>query len=376
MRPPPSAAAAAAAVMPQQSLTTAADSHTPAGDASAATTRDGLRCPCCPGIKLQPPTPKHALMGFAYCALLGSIIALVATGHFHALALSIGEFGAWGHVLFAALVVFTGQPFAWGFSMVIQTAAFTYGWWSLPTMEAGAIVGAVLGFLSTHWCLRGWVVRKVAELPEKQRELIEAAEQGASRGPRAVLFFASVRLTPLLTFGWANAFAGALTDMGWGVFMSMTVIGIQVDLVLNTYIGTVVREVSDAATPGDEEAAGSWAVAAAAEGVSSAGGSKNSSRNNNSTAEGLAGSASAQLSADATGAESATTIALVFQVVFAVLLLIGTTLWSRALLRKILREHEHAKVKLAQARETNIELRPNTSPRVGVTTTGPVAAVA
>ena len=32
---------------------------------------------------------------------------------------------------------------------------FTYGWWALPTMEVGAILGAVLGFMSTRWCLRG-----------------------------------------------------------------------------------------------------------------------------------------------------------------------------------------------------------------------------
>ncbi len=353
MHAPPPPAAAATAVTPQHTLAT----RPPGGGGSSA----GRRCPCCPGVKLQAPTPKHALLAFAYCALLGSIITLVATGHFQALALSIGEFGAWGHVLFAALVCFTGQPFAWGFSMVVQTAAFTYGWWALPTMEAGAILGAVLGFLSTRRCLRGWVVRKVAEFPEEQRELIEAAQQGASRGLRAVVFFASVRLTPLLTFGWANAFAGALTDMGWGVFMSMTVIGIQVDLVLNTYIGTLVREVSDAAAAADEEVMGSAAAAF--------NGGNNSS--SNSTRGGAGGASALQSSTDASGdAETAGTIALVFQVVFAVLLLIGTTLWSRALLRKILREHRHAKMAHRQGAGPGL----STSPRVGVARAGAISA--
>ena len=58
--------------------------------------------------------------------------------------------------------------------------------------------------------------------------------------------FSVLRTTPALTFGWVNCLCGALTYMRMTYFLFTTIIGSQFDLVMNVYLGVLIRETSDA----------------------------------------------------------------------------------------------------------------------------------
>mgnify|MGYP003953477365 CR=1 FL=1 len=257
-----------------------------------------------------------------YCVILGAVASCVYLGYFAALGLLIALVGWAGHVLFLCLVALTGQPWMWGYAVTIQTSAFAYGWVSLVAMELGSFLGASLGFIASRRCLRRWVQAQAAPFSGRTRRIIDISQTKVSKGREGVFFFTLVRMTPLVAFGWANGIAGGLTDMQWGVFVPMTLLGSQLDLILNSYIGIVFRELVDRTS--------------ALEKSGDASGSLSSSSFGNGTASSNVTAPSATVSLleeDPVG-----TIALLLQVMLCVLLFICSTLYGRHVLKKIVRE--------------------------------------
>lgn len=115
-------------------------------------------------------------------------------------------------------------------------------------------------------------------------------------------------MTPALTFGWVNGLCGAMTDMKLGLYMLTLMMGNQVDLVLQTYIGITIREATDAAI----EASLSETELTEAF--------------NSSQVGGMGPSSSFNTQVDNSNLE---TVSLVLRIALATLLVIGSTLWSR-----------------------------------------------
>jgi hypothetical protein len=101
--------------------------------------------------------------------------------------------------------------------------------------------------------------------------------------------------------------------------------GNQVDLVLQTYIGITIREATDAAIKASLSTKPETELADASN--SSHGGELSPSSS----------SSSFTTQADNSNLE---TVSLVLRIVLAALLVVGSTLWSRYMLRKILRDNE------------------------------------
>ena len=102
--------------------------------------------------------------------------------------------------------------------------------------------------------------------------------------------------------------------------------GNQVDLVLQTYIGITIREATDAAIKASLSTKPETELADASN--SSHGGELSPSPSSSS---------SFTTQADNSNLE---TVSLVLRIVLAALLVVGSTLWSRYMLRKILRDNE------------------------------------
>jgi uncharacterized membrane protein YdjX (TVP38/TMEM64 family) len=225
-----------------------------------------------------------SLLGFII--LIATTITLFSLGYIQEWALFVGNLHIWGHVIFILFFLVCGQPFGWGYVIFIQTAGFVYGWFGIITVEIGTILGALLGFLTSRYCLKQWSERKIDSFPESRRNIITAAQKAISKGTGSCLFFTLLRTTPALTFGWVNCLCGALTNMSIYLFVSVTVIGTQFDIIMNIYLGIVIRELSSYSDLDDGTA----------------------------------------------------TYVMIVQIVLTVILLIGTTLWGRYFLKRVLAE--------------------------------------
>ena len=207
---------------------------------------------------------------------------------------------------------------------MIQTSGFIFGWYGLISAEIGTLLGGILGFYTSRYCCRDCVVRKTETFTSKTRRVVTAAREMLSKNDdgKVIIFFTALRVTPALTFGWCNGIAGALTDMNLCLLVLTLMLGNQMDLVVNHYLGLVLRQASNSAV----------AAAAAAAAPSPSGFSNTSA---------VAFSPS---SADQVAANNASNIALVIQISAAVLLLIGTSLWSHYVLVKVLQETDEEMV--------------------------------
>jgi uncharacterized membrane protein YdjX (TVP38/TMEM64 family) len=218
--------------------------------------------------------------------LIATTITLFTLGYIQEWALFVGNLHIWGHVIFILFFLVCGQPFGWGYVIFIQTAGFVYGWFGIITVEIGTILGALLGFLTSRYCLKQWSERKIDSFPESRRNIITAAQKAISKGTGSCLFFTLLRTTPALTFGWVNCL-GALTEMPLWLFVISTFIGTQFDIIMNIYLGITIQELSSYSDVND----------------------------------------------------GTTMYVMIIQIVLTVFLLIGTTFWGRYILKKVLAEN-------------------------------------
>jgi len=259
-----------------------------------------------------------------YLLLLSIITALVISGILQTWALAVSDLGLLAHFIFICFYLVVGQPVGWGYSLIIQMSGFIFGWYGLISAEIGTLLGGVLGFYTSRYCCRDWAVRKTETFTSKTRRVVTAVREMLSKNDdgKVIIFFTALRVTPALTFGWCNGIAGALTDMNLCLLVLTLMLGNQMDLVLNHYLGLVLRQTSNAAAPSLSDFSNTSAVAF----------SPSSARQ---------------------AANNASNIALVIQISAAVLLLFGTSLWSHYVLVKVLQETEEEKE--VTARETTRE---------------------
>jgi hypothetical protein len=125
----------------------------------------------------------------------------------------------------------------------------------VPACEFGCLLGALFGFVLSRGTQKEAVKRQIASLPQKRQEQVPGprdlalaqpcprAQNAPTRPPllappqvhallgglttrrAGLLLFASMRMTPLLTFGWVNGIAGALTDVPVALFALASMMG-------------------------------------------------------------------------------------------------------------------------------------------------------
>jgi len=204
----------------------------------------------------QRPTPRQALvMGFTAMAFLAIGLA-IGLGYLQDMADAIrDDLGVEGHVIFAAFLVYSGLPFAYGWSFFVISLGYTYGWIAMITANMGTWAGHVLGFMLSRHCLKQTVVEKVASLPPHWQEWVELVQLGVARSRSGIFIGVLVRWGTPLSFGMCNAFDAALTFMPYSRSMMGSFIAAQKDITTMIYIGTLLRQMDEAEEQGsgDEE---------------------------------------------------------------------------------------------------------------------------
>lgn len=237
-----------------------------------------------------------------FLLLIGTLGTLIITGVFQEFSINIGKLGFVAHVIFLLFFIQAGCVFGWGYAVTVQILGYVFGWKGLITSEIGTLIGGLLGFVTSRYCLKQWSLTKIRALSENKQQLITIARKQISQGRTSVIFFSMIRMTPVLTFGFVNALCGALTEMNCTLYMFTLMIGHQMDIIVYTFVGLTLRQAVDIGGAG----------AGGGTNITSPSSSLNSS----------------------SGVEE---ISIIIRIVLAIFLLIGTTLWSRYLLKKIIK---------------------------------------
>jgi uncharacterized membrane protein YdjX (TVP38/TMEM64 family) len=243
-----------------------------------------------------------------FLLLLGTLGALIITGIFQEFSINIGKLGFIAHVIFLLFFIQAGCVFGWGYAVTVQILGYVFGWKGLITSEIGTFLGGVLGFVTSRYCLKQWSLTKIQALSEHKQQLITIARKQISNGRTSIIFFSMIRMTPVLTFGFVNALCGALTEMNYTLYMFTLMVGHQMDIMVYTFVGLTLRQAMDLRG-----------------GAGGDGGGGGGGTNMTSPSSSMNGSSDVE------------EISLIIRIVLAIFLLIGTTLWSRYLLKKIIK---------------------------------------
>ena len=161
----------------------------------------------------RKPTVAQGAAVFVTIAAFAAVIALAATGHLQALADWIAGIGWPGHLIFCALLIYTGLVFGYGWTFFAIATGYTFGWWALITIHIGTLLGAMLGFVSSRYWLRSLVEQKVASLPSHWSARVVIMQQEVSSSTLGFFLWSILLRWTGLTFGICNAMVAALTSV-------------------------------------------------------------------------------------------------------------------------------------------------------------------
>lgn len=118
-----------------------------------------------------------------------------------------------GHLIFIACLIYTGLPFAYGWSFLCIACGYTFGWWAILTANIGTQCGCLLGVAVSRHCMQASVQAKVATLPPGWVRRIGVVQAALSTSRTGYMFLtALLRNSGVITFGIINAMEGALTN--------------------------------------------------------------------------------------------------------------------------------------------------------------------
>ena len=250
---------------------------------------------------------KVILSVFTFLILLTTVATLVILGILQSWAIYIGSLGWIAHGIFFLLFVMTALPFGWGYAMFLQVLGFIYGWQGAITAQICTLLSGIISFYISRHCLQNYATKKVKTFKPKRKKLIDAARTTLSKGQGStLLFFSVIRMTPALAYGWINGLCGALTEMNITTYVTTLMVGHQLDIWLNIFLGKIAREANDSIQ-----------------------------KNNAVVANVTVGNATTpKEESDIEGTM------LIVQIILAIFLLIATTFWAQTLMKKIIEETE------------------------------------
>eukprot|EP01135_Chromosphaera_perkinsii_P005635 Nk52_evm6s356 gene=Nk52_evmTU6s356 len=175
---------------------------------------------------------------FFVVSILG-VAYVVCTGTLQTWMEALEKMPLWyGPIVFTVLFTFTAFPMAWGYIILNLGAGFIYKFQiGLLIVMFSATVGAVIAFWVCSVFGRSYVTRKLAD-NEKLRAVLRVVE-----GRQGVKIIALMRLTPI-PFGLQNA-CFSVTKISTFKYAMATALGLFPTQVLNTYIGTSLKDMND-----------------------------------------------------------------------------------------------------------------------------------
>jgi uncharacterized membrane protein YdjX (TVP38/TMEM64 family) len=241
-----------------------------------------------------------------FLILIGTLGTLIITGTFQEWSISISNLGVVAHVIFLLFFIQAGLVFGWGYAVTVQILGYVFGWYGIITSEIGTLIGGLVGFITSRYCLKQWSLKKINSFSANKKQIITIARKQMSNGTTSIIFFSMIRMTPVLTFGFINAACGALTEMNYPLYIVTLMIGHQMDVIVYTFVGLTIREAVDIAGSGSGSGSGI-----------------------NST----------NITSPSSSVSNVEEISLYIRIVLAIALLIGTTVWSHYLLKKIIKDN-------------------------------------
>lgn len=198
---------------------------------------------------------KDALIVVCIFGILGLFVWILSSQSEHLVAFSefVEDTGPVGHVIFFAIFMFVGLPFGYNWSTVVLLVAFAYGWSSLIDVNLGTGISALANYHSSRLFLAKCVNRRMKALGPKKRLYLQAAKHVIENHKAGYLMLLLLRMQPVLPFGMANTFLGALCRLGPLKYLSSTMLGTQIDIVKLISIAVMVRGAGslEAATQGE-----------------------------------------------------------------------------------------------------------------------------
>lgn len=197
-------------------------------------------------------SPRQAAFAIVLAVMFFGTVALGAAGVLQRLADSLRSLGGWAHVVFFLLIVYTGLPFAYGWSIFCIAAGYTLGWWAIITCNLGTITGGLLGAVIARRCFRTWTEAKVASLPERWSRRIQVVQNEISRSTYGFICLTTLlRNCGLITFGIANAIDGAMTHTPLHIIVFAIFVATQYVIVIDIYLGTLIASLPQATNGSD-----------------------------------------------------------------------------------------------------------------------------
>ena len=199
------------------------------------------------------PSPKQCAMLTFTIAAIGTVIVFTGTGQLQDLADKLATIGWRAHLIFLALLLYTGMPFGYGWTFSCISAGYVLGWWAVLTFNIGTQCGCALGVLVSRLLMRRSVENKIASLPHNWSRSIRHVQQKISRSRIGFLACAGLVGNCGVTAGLANAIYGALTDAPVPLIMLGVFLSSQWSITTDVYLGRLVRDLSDQESANDEE---------------------------------------------------------------------------------------------------------------------------
>ncbi|KAK4302646.1 hypothetical protein Pmani_025278 [Petrolisthes manimaculis] len=181
---------------------------------------------------------SNALVTVTVASVVG-VVVYFSRDSVRGVLLWVSEQDVWIIVLvYVALFTIVSLPLMWGYIVVNIAAGYMFGTWrGLALTVSTATLGVLLGHLFIRGCLRKVVERHLVKSRLLRSLLLVLG------GTHAFRVIVITRLTPI-PFGLQNA-AFAVSKVPTWLYLCASVLGLFPTQLLNSYLGTTVRNLDD-----------------------------------------------------------------------------------------------------------------------------------
>ncbi|KNC85585.1 hypothetical protein SARC_02242 [Sphaeroforma arctica JP610] len=159
-------------------------------------------------------------------------------------------------VVCTVMYFFVSLPIGWGYICINMLQGYLYAWWGLPLTMVSAMIGTVSATLTCKYFLHDYVHSKVEGYPTMSA-LLRVVNRPNSQSRVIILS----RLSPF-PYGLQNA-VFSLSNVDMITYASYTLVGCIPMQVVNTYMGTTLRDIRDVLARRGEVSVFTYAVFAA-----------------------------------------------------------------------------------------------------------------
>eukprot|EP01089_Gocevia_fonbrunei_P010537 TRINITY_DN23468_c0_g1_i1.p1 TRINITY_DN23468_c0_g1~~TRINITY_DN23468_c0_g1_i1.p1 ORF type:complete len:294 (-),score=22.94 TRINITY_DN23468_c0_g1_i1:98-979(-) len=154
----------------------------------------------------------------------------------------IRSIGLWGNLIFVLAYLPVSFPFVIGFSLLGVAAGFLY---SLQLGFCTALVGCLIGSHLSFWLCRHLLKSWLSDILQRSQPTL-ATIVNTITAEYGFVFVIMIRLAPI-PFGVQNGIF-ATSELPWPIFSVATLIGVIPKVLLLTYIGSTMHDITSVVT--------------------------------------------------------------------------------------------------------------------------------